>query len=546
MVIALIIILTVSVSATLSFIVARTETIFNTFVPFRSLMGDLVIQKDVEHPLGENYKIPDAMDFEFEVELGAFYANSLIETTQGTIRADENGVLSGLRVKPGTDFYIKGIDEATEVTIREILTDADGRDLRPGFTAKESEQTLRISSGSNIATAAFTNIYTPAAAASNVEVLLTKKLTGRDWLADDVFYFRLEAYNEADRLWVELADDIKVTAADTDHTVDITAYLPDVYNSVGTYAYRLTEMEGKIDGMTYDVLPRYFYITIVDRTMDGVLDVDGIRAEGNCTTNYDEDANLYTVNAVFTNTGRDIPVLNRDDHFGYIVGYPEDYRTGEPTEDKTLWPVRPEGNITRAEVASIFYRLLTDASRDRFYCRTNPYPDVNEGNWFNTAISTLTNAGVLCGRTDGTFDPNGYITRAELSTIAARFYDASYSGADYFPDIDGHWAREYINSAASIGLIFGYPDGTFRPNNNITRAETVSIINRTLGRAPHKDHLHKDMDVWPDNMDTSKWYYADMQEATNSHICEFVGEGADAYEVWIEIIPMRDWIELEK
>ena len=544
MVIALIIILTMSVSATLSFIVARTDTIFNTFVPFRALMGDLVIQKNVEHPLGDNYKIPDEIDFEFEVELGGYYANSPIETSQGTIRADENGVLSGLRVKPGTDFYIKGIDEATDVVVREILTDAEGNDLRPGFSIAEPEQTVKISSGINVATAAFTNIYTPASAASNVEVSLTKKLTGRDWFSDDVFYFRLEAYDEAERLWVEITDDIEITAAA--RTVDITEYLPDVYGTVGTYAYRLTEIEGNIEGMTYDPLPRYFYIAINDRTMDGALEVDGVRTEGNISVNYDENLYVYTVNAVFTNTGQDKPVLNRDDHFGYIVGYPEDYRTGEPTDDVSLWPVKPEGNITRAEVASIFYRLLTDASRDYYFTRSNPYPDVNEGDWFNNAISTLTRAGVLSGRTDGTFDPNGAITRAELSTIAARFYEASYSGADFFPDIHGHWAQEYINSAASIGLIFGYPDGTFRPDNNITRAETVSIINRTLGRAPHKDHLHKDMIKWPDNMNTEIWYYADMQEATNSHICEFVEDGTTRYEVWVEMLPMRDWTELER
>lgn len=258
---------------------------------------------------------------------------------------------------------------------------------------------------------------------------------------------------------------------------------------------------------------------------------------------------FYTVSSGSSgsHSGGSRPSLNTKDHYGYIIGYPVDYYTGQPTTDQTKKPVRPEGKITRAEVATIYFRMLTDESRTKFWSQSSGYSDVKTGDWFNNAVSTLSNAGIIAGYEDGSFRPNGYITRAEFATIAARFFDVSYNGKDLFPDISGHWAKDYINQAANKGFVNGYEDGTFKPDRNITRAEAVTLVNRTLDRHPDKSHFTKDMLVWPDNMDQTKWYYADMQEATNSHTYQ-MKENSDKtkYENWTKTLPIRNWEALEK
>ena len=227
------------------------------------------------------------------------------------------------------------------------------------------------------------------------------------------------------------------------------------------------------------------------------------------------------------------PTLNTQDHNAYLLGY----------EDGT---VRPEGSITRAEVATIFFRLLTDESRDKFWSQTNDYTDVPADAWYNSAVSTLSNAGILDGYEDGTFRPDGNITRAEFATITARFLEASYDGGNRFPDIDGHWAAEYINEAANAGIVDGYEDGTFRPQQNITRAEAVTMVNRTVDRHPDADHLLDNMVTWPDNPE-SAWYYAQIQEATNAHVYTMHTDQEEApYEIWTELLPNRDWSALEQ
>ena len=229
----------------------------------------------------------------------------------------------------------------------------------------------------------------------------------------------------------------------------------------------------------------------------------------------------------------DKPELNTEDHYAYIVGY----------EDGS---VQPEGDITRAEVATIFFRLLTDESRNEFWSQTNNYSDVSEDAWYNNAVSTLSNAGIIDGYEDGTFKPDGNITRAEFATIAVRFFEATYDGGDLFSDIAGHWAQDYINEAANAGIVDGYPDGTFRPQQYITRAEAMTMVNRTIDRHPDADHLLDDMITWPDNPETA-WYYEQVQEATNSHEYTMnTDDEQNPYEIWTELLPNRDWSELEK
>ena len=315
--------------------------------------------------------------------------------------------------------------------------------------------------------------------------------------------------------------------------------------AAGTYGVTDLNGDGKVDGTdtTYtdtDALYTNESATMVPKDSDGHT--------GEKLT-FPKPSVSYTVSSgnSGSHSGGSRPSLNTKDHYGYIIGYPVDYYTGQPTTDQTKKPVRPEGKITRAEVATIYFRMLTDESRTKFWSQSNSYSDVKTGDWFNNAVSTLSNAGIIAGYEDGSFRPNGYITRAEFATIAARFFDVTYNGKDLFPDISGHWAKDYINQAANKGFVNGYEDGTFKPDRNITRAEAVTLVNRTLDRHPDKNHFTKDMLVWPDNMDQTKWYYADMQEATNSHTYQ-MKENSDKtkYENWTKTLPIRNWEALEK
>ena len=241
----------------------------------------------------------------------------------------------------------------------------------------------------------------------------------------------------------------------------------------------------------------------------------------------------------------DTPALDKVNHFLYVEGYPEDYRTGEYSDNEDLWPVKPQGNITRAEVATIFYRLLKDEVREEIETDVNSFPDVNEDDWFNVTVSSLANMGAISGYEDGTFRPNEPISRAELAAMAVRFYDtfeAEYEEGTFL-DVDGdEWYADAIAAAEELGIIGGYPDGTVRPNNNITRAETCAIVNRVLERRPHDEHLGdvEDMRTWPDNQ-PGAWYYADMQEATNGHYYEWIDIDGSKFEEWTEVDKDYDW-----
>ena len=228
------------------------------------------------------------------------------------------------------------------------------------------------------------------------------------------------------------------------------------------------------------------------------------------------------------------PQLNRDDHVAYIMGYPDG-------------KVRPEGEITRAEACTIFFRLLTEESRDYYFTKTNDYTDVSRSDWFNNAISTLSNAGIVTGYADGTFRPDQPITRGEMAKIIANF--ARLGGATKsFTDLSGHWAKTYVELAAGNGWIEGYPDGTFGPDKKITRAETVTMINRVLDRVPAKESRllpRSVMLTFPDN-EPGEWYYIAIQEATNSHTYQRSAYETAGDEMWIKLIDNVDWTKLEK
>lgn len=226
------------------------------------------------------------------------------------------------------------------------------------------------------------------------------------------------------------------------------------------------------------------------------------------------------------------PPLERDNHFSYINGYPN----GD---------VGPNDDITRAEVATIFFCLLQDDAREQVWSTKYTFPDVVPNSWYTNRVATMSNAGVMVGYPNGNFGPSDKITRAEFATVAAGFFHAPEVSGDAFSDISDSWARDYINRAAALGLVKGHDDGTFHPNDYITRAEVMAILNRVLFRTPDKDHLlPDDMITWPDNSDTEAWYYADVQEATNDHDYERVNNKSP--ETWTKINPQHDWPAVER
>ena len=222
--------------------------------------------------------------------------------------------------------------------------------------------------------------------------------------------------------------------------------------------------------------------------------------------------------------------LETEDHFAYVIGYPDG-------------TVRPENDITREEVATIFYRLLRENKIVDIATTENDFTDVTADRWSNKAISSLTNGGYLTGYEDGTFRPENSITRAEFATMASRFAQIVNISDKEFTDLEGHWANEYILKAAGEGWIEGYEDGTFRPENSITRAEVMTIINRMLVRYVDAEGLHKDTVLWID-MNGTEWYYYNVLEATNSHDYDRREDGK--LENWTSINENRIWIELDE
>ena len=222
--------------------------------------------------------------------------------------------------------------------------------------------------------------------------------------------------------------------------------------------------------------------------------------------------------------------LNTKDHYSYLIGY----------SDGT---VRPNGRITRAEVATIFFRLLTDDARQRNWSSENNFSDVSADKWYNNAVSTLCHMGVLGGYSDGTFRPNAPITRAEFAKIAVSFAQANGSAVySYFTDVKTtDWFAPYVTAAKDSSLIEGYSDGSFKPENRITRAEACAIVNRVLGRKPSKNHMKISGRIdWPD-CTTADWFYEAIMEATNSHTYQM----GKRVETWNDKLPQRDWAALE-
>ena len=182
--------------------------------------------------------------------------------------------------------------------------------------------------------------------------------------------------------------------------------------------------------------------------------------------------------------------------------------------------------------------MLTDEFRDRIITLDQKFPDVKNTRWSNKPIATLANGKIIGGYPDASFKPGSSITRAEFAAIVSRFDNLSYQGEDKFSDIKGHWAVETINAAAERGWIGGYPDGTFRPNEYITRAEATALINKVLNRKVSEEGLLENARYWKDNS-RDAWYYEDVIEATNSH--DYERDEATGIEKWTEIKVDKVW-----
>ena len=325
------------------------------------------------------------------------------------------------------------------------------------------------------------------------------------------------------------------------------------FPKAGVYEFELREKDDREDGVVYDDTVYTLFVTVQEN--DGLLQMTAVHYEvdeesktaADLEHKGDGEYVWKTENPIVFHNSIDTgkngktekpvkvgPQLNRDDHVAYIMGYPDGN-------------VQPEGQITRAEACTIFFRLLTESSRDYYFSRTNDYTDVKAGDWYNNAISTLSNAGIVTGYNDGTFRPNQPITRGEMAKIIANFANLN-KGTKSFTDLSGHWSKTYVELAAGNGWIAGYPDGSFRPDQKITRAETVTMINRVLERVPAKESRllsRSIMLTFPDN-NPGDWYYIAIQEASNSHeyqrsVYETAGD-----EMWTKLIENVDWTKLEK
>lgn len=304
----------------------------------------------------------------------------------------------------------------------------------------------------------------------------------------------------------------------------------------GTYTYTVWEVPGKTSRMSYDTTKYTLTINVVLDEGSNTYQVKSWQfTPGN--REYTTALNIVNTYRTYHPSTPSKPTLNTGDHYAYVMGYPDG-------------TVRPNGSITRAEVSAILFRLLSDKTRDEYFTTESSFTDVKAGAWYNNSIATLEKAGVIVDTAKGgAFRPNEAITRAELAAMLAQFSDAKPVKGVKFSDVSAeHWAYEAIAIAAKMGWIEGYPDGTFRPDATITRAEMMTLVNRALERVPSdEDHLlsKRVMLTFPD-CKSGDWFYIAVQEATNSHTYERAATEKNGDEQWIALRANRDWTQLEK
>jgi len=308
------------------------------------------------------------------------------------------------------------------------------------------------------------------------------------------------------------------------------------FRNEGKYTYTVWEIPGKTSRMSYDTTEYTLTINVVLDEDSNTYQVESWQfTPGN--REYPAALNIVNTYRTYHPSTPSKPTLNTGDHYAYVMGYPDG-------------TVRPNGSITRAEVSAILFRLLSDKTRDEYFTTESSFTDVKAGAWYNNSIATLEKAGVIVDTAKGgAFRPNEAITRAELAAMLAQFSDAKPVKGVKFSDVSAeHWAYEAIAIAAKMGWIEGYPDGTFRPDATITRAEMMTLVNRALERVPSdEDHLlsKRVMLTFPD-CKSGDWFYIAVQEATNSHTYERAATEKNGDEQWTALRANRDWTLLEK
>lgn len=322
--------------------------------------------------------------------------------------------------------------------------------------------------------------------------------------------------------------------AGTEQTADMSIQLPE-----GFYEVTLKEVNDKTANVKYDKTVYTFRISVFEYDGNVEIGFSDVKKDGK---EYNEQGFVFTNSYVHrhfipVSPKPSKPTLNTGDHYAYVMGYPDG-------------TVRPNGSITRAEVSAILFRLLSDKTRDEYFTTESSFTDVKAGAWYNNSIATLEKAGVIVDTAKGgAFRPNEAITRAELAAMLAQFSDAKPVKGVKFSDVSAeHWAYEAIAIAAKMGWIEGYPDGTFRPDATITRAEMMTLVNRALERVPSdEDHLlsKRVMLTFPD-CKSGDWFYIAVQEATNSHTYERAATEKNGDEQWTALRANRDWTLLEK
>ena len=308
------------------------------------------------------------------------------------------------------------------------------------------------------------------------------------------------------------------------------------FRNEGKYIYTVREIPGGTSRMSYDTTEYTLTIKVVLNKNTNKYEVESWQfTAGN--SGYPTPLNIVNTYRTYHPSTPSKPTLNTGDHYAYVMGYPDG-------------TVRPNGSITRAEVSAILFRLLSDKTRDEYFTTESSFTDVKAGAWYNNSIATLEKAGVIVDTAKGgAFRPNEAITRAELAAMLAQFSDAKPVKGVKFSDVSAeHWAYEAIAIAAKMGWIEGYPDGTFRPDATITRAEMMTLVNRALERVPSdEDHLlsKRVMLTFPD-CKSGDWFYIAVQEATNSHTYERAATEKNGDEQWTALRANRDWTLLEK
>lgn len=453
---------------------------------YKKKTGALSVSKTVTGNAGDTTK-----DFIFTVTLG----DNTISGTYGDMTF-ENGV-AAFTLKHGETK--SALHLPVDVTYTVVETEAN----QDGYTTTVIGDTGTIADGET-ATAEFTNAKSKSIGGGSSSSYGTLKIVKTD-SADENIYLagaKFEIYNSSNKL-------IGAYTTDKSGQITINKLTKGTYYAVETVAP---------NGYETDSEKHEFAVTARNKTTLHIT---------NKKKDVQEDKPSVTPDGAAS-----VPsMLNGDDHFAYIIG-----------RDDGL--AHPEAPITRAEVTTIFFRLLKPEVRDENLSSVNGFADVQEGDWYNAAVSTMYKPGIIKGRTETSFDPTAFITRAEFAAIAARFDQSAIAGAADFTDIVNHWAKDEIGKAAAHGWIKGYEDGTFKPDAAITRAEAMALINRILKRMPETaDDLLGDMVKWTDNTDESKWYYLDIQEATNSH--NYIRKN-NGYETWTAITDVPEWMNYEK